>query len=190
MQEKNLRQLARKLAKSVNEELLRLGNILVAISDARLYNAWGFSNWGDYLAEEIGMGQPAAWRIMTLSRWARVMDLTVAQRTRLGRLGRYKAVYVTRLCKTKGKIDHWLTIAENNTLRHLKRELLGGSLDDIPASFGVWLDGAQRRSVTEAIDLAYETSEYELSKGALLARVCDDYLKRWKKSRKGTAAMN
>lgn len=189
MTQKNLRQLARKLASQTNEQLLRLGNVLVAISESKLYMAWGYKTWDDYLKEEIGISQVQAWHLQTMSRWARIMNLTVKQRERFGRLGRYKAVVVTKLCTKKSRVNHYLKMAENNTYRFLQAEQRGVGQADIPMSWAIAIRPVQRQSIDEALVLASETSEAQ-NYGDLLTAICEDYLKRYKKSRKGKTAMN
>lgn len=187
--DQDLRALAKRLASDINESTLRLGNVLVAIHDTQMFFKWGYNTWEDYLKEEVAMSHATAWRTMAISKWATTMGLTVKQRERLARLGRFKALYVSQLCKTRKKIDHYIKIAEQNSIKFLQAEITGRSPDHIPRNWSVQLLGAQRQSLEQALDLAIDISDEFATRGDLLNHICEDYIKRHTKSRKGKTAM-
>jgi len=176
MSKQNLRTMARTLAARAHDNMLRLGNVLVAINANGEHYGWGYTTWKDYVEKEIGLHAGATYELMQISRWLQHERFTKERREAIVRLGRCKASALARMECDASKIDYWLKEAPKLTVAEM-REAVFSVPENAPKAVGFWLHASQRKVVRRALKAAGDKHGFEYM-GDQLEAICDDYLKR------------
>jgi len=184
MNKAQVRALARKLGMEVNDALFRLADILSIVHRNGFYHDWGWTNWSDYVENEVGISTAASYELLLIARWANRYGLTRAQRNRLSVLGRCKVAALTKLAR-KDNVDEWFDFAAENTVRKLKSMARGIYDKNAPQTVAIWLHAETRRDYHEAMTLARDKLG-DVIQSDLMGDICAFYIakNRIKKSRK------
>jgi len=179
----DLRRLVRSLAGNAHGELMRLGEVLLAIRGGQFHYEWGWDTWADYAENEVGLTAGVTYELMAIARWASDQRLLKAQRETLARLGRCKAVLLARMGPHREGADHWLRWAREHTVAELRARVYGEPVEAAPKTVAFWMDGRQRRVLTRAMNKAKREVGEEFH-GELLATICQGYLAKIKAARR------
>ena len=180
--QRDLRRLARKLGKSINAEMMRLGEVLAAIHGGQFFHDWGYKTWADYVESEVGIGVATSYDLLSITRWVRARRLTKAQRTRFMGLGRCKMAALSRMAEG-ADIEAWLGAAERETVSRLRGLVNGEFWHETRRAARCWMTEAERRSVERALRIARDKQGDDLIRGELLSHIREVY---YQQERKGT----
>jgi hypothetical protein len=183
MSDTNWRQLARKLGKAANHELLRLGDVLHIIHVNRYYYDWGHTNWGIYVESEVGIPEGTAYRIMRIARWMNREDISKPDRELVVALGQCKAEILSKICD-RHNLDSWLEWARTHTVGELRIQ----ARERGQAVFGTkafWVNQTHRRAVEKALREAMRAGAE--TQGEALAAICNQYNDQAKRAAKKAA---
>jgi hypothetical protein len=171
----DLRRIARTLSGKAHDELMRLGEVLLAISAGRFYYNWGWNTWAEYTENEVGLYPGATYELMAIARWCGYHRFTKKQRSQVARLGRCKAALIARMSPGKQSADWWVAWAKDHTVAELRAQVYGESAKTAPKTVAFWMYGRQRKVLARAMKRAKREigDDYH---GELLYTICQGYL--------------
>jgi len=184
MTKAQVRALARKLGREVNDALFRLADILWVVHRNSFHQNWGWKTWKDYVESEVGVPVGASYELLVIARWTSRYGITKSQRERLATLGRCKVAALTKLAR-KDNVGEWLEYALDEPVSKLRAMAKGVHDANAPKTVAVWLHAEHRREYREAMTLAKQKLGYDVIQGELLHEICAFYVQH--KRRKKTA---
>jgi hypothetical protein len=175
------RALARKLARQIDEQMLRLGNVLLAIHANQYWVEWGYDDWSDYVRTEIGMPPGSSYRLLAITRWIHATRANKATRQALIDIGRTKAYYITLAA---GDPQVWIDKARKMTAEQLKSAIYSATGRWESKFIGFHVRRSALARLNRAIDIAKSeyTEPHAVTRGEALTDIVDAYLDAQKKT--------
>lgn len=171
----DLRRIARTLSGKAHDQMMRLGEVLLAISGGQFYYDWGWNTWAEYAENEVGLYAGGTYELMAIARWCNNHRLTKKQRGQVARLGRCKGALIARLGPSKQSADWWIGWARDHTVAELRAQVWGEPVDAAPKTMAFWMSGRQRKVLKRAMKAAAREIGDDFN-GELLATICQGYL--------------